>query len=426
MINGVEVVADSAENFATAITDSTDAALLGVVASVTAGTNFLHIESLSGSIVLGEGTGTPLALLGVNEGTYSPDATGIEMLNNTSWAVSRLVDATTFVVDNVPLTLYTDYGSGGTACTKDVMVDLGLIRATDTALTVTASPDPDTGVAEITGFHRVNPTTPDGAALSINGQKVLLTTENAATGQVELSGMVNDINLAFANSSVTARASRVLVLEGTGVDINITGSGTWRDDLGLSNYVFPVARTAELTGDVVNPTSTIPPSIFIDGEEVFFTVGAGGIATAENIAESINLAVALAIANTGGTQNPSPLTFISASVSNEGKLQIRKTGGAGATVLTLAPGQTVTSNILEVFGMSLTAASAGGQRMGQLRFMVEPGADAFSIDDQYNLSTNDVDLTFSAKFEDGLFILTYENAEAVDVTFNYTFDLWKT
>ena len=426
MINGVEVVADSAENFATAITDSTDAALLGVVASVTAGTNFLHIESLSGSIVLGEGTGTPLALLGVNEGTYSPDATGIEMLNNTSWEVSRLVDATTFVVDNVPLTLYTDYGSGGTACTKDVMVDLGLIRATDTALTVTASPDPDTGVAEITGFHRVNPTTPDGAALSINGQKVLLTTENAATGQVELSGMVNDINLAFANSSVTARASRVLVLEGTGVDINITGSGTWRDDLGLSNYVFPVARTAELTGDVVNPTSTIPPSIFIDGEEVFFTVGAGGIATAENIAESINLAVALAIANTGGTQNPSPLTFISASVSNEGKLQIRKTGGAGATVLTLAPGQTVTSNILEVFGMSLTAASAGGQRMGQLRFMVEPGADAFSIDDQYNLSTNDVDLTFSAKFEDGLFILTYENAEAVDVTFNYTFDLWKT
>ena len=426
MINGVEIVADSAENFATAITNSTDAALLGVTANVVAVTNYLHIESLTGSIVLSDGTGTPLALLGVTEGTYIPDATGIEMLNNTSWTVSRLVDATTFVVDNVPLTLYTDYGSGGTACTKDVMVDLGLIRATDTELTVTANPDPDTGVAEITGHYLVDPTTPDGAALSINGQKVLLTTENAATGQVELSGMVNDINLAFANSSVTARASRMLVLEGTGVDIDITGSGTWRNDLGLGSYEFPVARTAELIGNVVNPTSTIPPSIFIDGEEVFFTVGEGGIATAENIAESINLAVALAIANTGGTQNPSPLTFISASVSNEGKLQIRKTGGAGATVLTLAPGQTVTSNILEVFGMSLSAASAGGQRMGQLRFMVEPGADAFSIDDQYNLSTNDVDLTFSAKFEDGLFILTYENAEAVDVTFNYTFDLWKT
>ena len=118
--------------------------------------------------------------------------------------------------------------------------------------------------------------------------------------------------------------------------------------------------------------------------------------------------------------------YITANNDGNGHLQIRKTGGAGATTLRLEAGQTITTDILNAFGMPAEATSRGGQRIGQLRVMIEPGADAFSIDDQFNLTTNDIDVTFSAKIEQGIFTLTYENTEATDVTFNYTFDLWKT
>ena len=332
-------------------------------------------------------------------------ATGIEMLNGNIWDVSEVISDTQFKVDNVALSQYTDYSSGGVVNAIDVLPELGFV----TPVLLSSG-----GVA--TGTV-INPTAKPGSAVDINGTQVVFSQDTTT-----LEGIVTDINAANI-AGVTAFEASSIVLNGTGVNVVLAGSGDWSSDLGLiaGNY----DRVANVTGTQSEPTTTVPPSILIDGAEVFFTSG-DGVANIDNIVADINTAVTKAIIDTGNSSNPSPLVYITANNDGNGHLQIRKTGGAGATTLRLEAGQTITADILNAFGMPAEATSRGGQRIGQLRVMIEPGADAFSIDDQFNLTTNDIDVTFSAKIEQGIFTLTYENTEATDVTFNYTFDLWKT
>ena len=331
---------------------------------------------------------------------------GIELLNEALWNVEEVISDTQFKVDNVPVTTYNDYSSGGVVNVTDVLPALGF----DTPVLLNTG-----GVATGT---KLNPTATPGSALDINGTQVVFGSDTTT-----LAGIVADINAADI-AGVTAFEASSLVINGTGVNVVLAGSGDWASDLGLiaGNY----DRVASVTGTISEPTTTVPPSILIDGAEVFFTSGAEGVANIDNVVDDINTAVAKAILDTGNSSNPSPLVYITATKDNNGHLQIRKTGGAGATTLRLETGQTITADILNAFGMPAEATSRGGQRIGQLRFMIEPGADAFSMDDQFNLTTNDIDVTFSAKIEQGIFTLTYENTEATDVTFNYTFDLWKT
>ena len=413
-LNSVVIEGDSIANFILSIEAKVTAGeLVGVTASEDSG--ILTITGLTNNITLADGVGTPLAELGIVPGTYTPEADGVILMNNQTYPVSSISgNGRNFVVDNVALLTYNDYGSGGEVETADVLPLLGLGLQT---VPVNSS----TGFATAVGTVE-NPQLAVGSAIAINGQAVVFSTPQPGTSVVGLTELIGTINSVF--NDVEGYRAENIVLSATGVNLNIGGSNQRvEQDLGISFGRYE--RVATVTGTVSEPTATIPPSIFIDNEEVFFTLGQNGIATARDIADSINLAAALAIANTGGSSNPSPLVYISSTVDAEGRLQIRKTGGSGSTTLTLAVGQNITADILSIFGMQLETASSGGMRVGQLRFMVEPGAESFSMDDQYNLTANDVDVTFSGKFENGLFILTYENAEATDVTFNYTFDLWK-
>jgi hypothetical protein len=419
-INGTEVVftgtsvSQVAQNISAAV-DKVDAfvfgssqiQLVGRGIPVTIANGTRHDVTVTTAVDNYLPVGTAINFDGISSADSTEDD-GVELLNTGTWNVSKVVSSTQFKVDNVPLVKYTDYSSGdyssgGVVNAVEVLLDLGFV--TDVSLS--------------TGGNAIgtvlNPTATPGTAIDINGTQVVFS--NAT-----LAGIIADINAADI-TGVTAFQASSIVINGTGVDIELAGAGNWASDLGLTAGSY--YRVADITGTQLDPTTTVPPSILIDGAEVFFTSG-DGVATIDNIVTDINNAVAKAIVDTGNSSNPSPLVYITANDDGNGHLQIRKTGGAGATTLRLETGQTITADILNAFGMPAEATSRGGQRIGQLRFMIEPGADAFSMDDQFNLTTNDIDVTFSASIDQGIFTLTYENTEATDVTFNYTFDLWKT
>jgi hypothetical protein len=231
--------------------------------------------------------------------------------------------------------------------------------------------------------------------MTINGVQVPFT-----TGPL-LADVITDITAkSITDIAATLTGGNELLLTGTSVDIVLGADATTLTDLGLT--AGTTSQTVQQTGTVSGPTVTLADTMVIDSTTIVLDQGTGTLADV--------------IADINGAAVPG----ITAEDNGSGYLVIRK-GGSGS--ITLANGN---GTPLTALGITAgTTATSGGMRAGQMRILVDDSANVYSIDDQYNIPSSSVDVTFDGDITGDTFSITYENNESVNVTLNYTFEIWK-
>ena len=405
-LNGT-IVAFTGTDVATMASDVTAAGITGVTGSVNGANQLVLDHTVDLTIGLDEGNannsigispGTNIAASSPISGTVSnPTVTVANIVINgttVNFTGTTLVDMASNI-DNAGITGITAAPSANFLAITATNVDLTLAEGSNTTLatlgfTPSVTPPANNIVGSVTA-----PTVSAPGSMTINGVQVPFT-----TGPL-LADVITDITAkSITDIAATLTGGNELLLTGTSVDIVLGADATTLTDLGLT--AGTTSQTVQQTGTVSGPTVTLADTMVIDSTTIVLDQGTGTLADV--------------IADINGAAVPG----ITAEDNGSGYLVIRK-GGSGS--ITLANGN---GTPLTALGITAgTTATSGGMRAGQMRILVDDSANVYSIDDQYNIPSSSVDVTFDGDITGDTFSITYENNESVNVTLNYTFEIWK-
>ena len=405
-LNGI-IVAFTGTDVATMASDVTAAGITGVTGSVNGANQLVLDHTVDLTIGLDEGNannsigispGTNIAASSPISGTVSnPTVTVANIVINgttVNFTGTTLVDMASNI-DNAGITGITAAPSANFLAITATNVDLTLAEGSNTTLaTLGFSPSVTPPANNIVGSVTA-PTVSAPGSMTINGVQVPFT-----TGPL-LADVITDITAkSITDIAATLTGGNELLLTGTSVDIVLGADATTLTDLGLT--AGTTSQTVQQTGTVSGPTVTLADTMVIDSTTIVLDQGTGSLA---DVIADIN--------NAG-------ITGVTASDNGSGYLVIRK-GGSGSITLANGNGAPLTA-----LGITAgTTATSGGMRAGQMRILVDDSANVYSIDDQYNIPSSSVDVTFDGDITGDTFSITYENNESVNVTLNYTFEIWK-
>jgi hypothetical protein len=405
-LNG-NIVAFTGTDVATMASDVTAAGITGVTGSVNGANQLVLDHTVDLTIGLDEGNannsigispGTNIAASSPISGTVSnPTVTVANIVINgttVNFTGTTLADMASNI-DNAGITGITAAPSANFLAITATNVDLTLAEGSNTTLaTLGFSPSVTPPANNIVGSVTA-PTVSAPGSMTINGVQVPFT-----TGPL-LADVITDITAkSITDIAATLTGGNELLLTGTSVDIVLGADATTLTDLGLT--AGTTSQTVQQTGTVSGPTVTLADTMVIDSTTIVLDQGTGTLADV--------------IADINGAAVPG----ITAEDNGSGYLVIRK-GGSGS--ITLANGN---GTPLTALGITAgTTATSGGMRAGQMRILVDDSANVYSIDDQYNIPSSSVDVTFDGDITGDTFSITYENNESVNVTLNYTFEIWK-
>jgi len=405
-LNG-SIVAFTGTDVATMASDVTSAGITGVTGSVNGSNQLVLSHTVDLTVGLDEGNannligispGTNLAASSPISGTVSNPTVTVANISINGTVVNFTGTTVTDMASNITdagITGITGGTSGNFVSITATNVDLVLAEGSNTTLATLGFAEDTTPPANNIVGSVTAPTVTSPDSITINGVQVPFT-----TGPL-LADVITDITAAgVTDVAATATGSSELLLTGTSVDLVVSGTGTSLTNLGLT--AGTTSQVIQQTGTVSGPTITLADTMVIDSTTIVLDQGTGTLA---DVISDITAA---------------GIVGITAEDNGSGYLVIRKSGSGS---ITLANGN---GTPLTALGLTAgTTATSGGMRTGHMRILVDDSANVYSIDDQYNIPSSSVDVTFDGNITGDTFVITYQNDENVNVTLNYTFEIWK-